>query len=113
MKKPRSLKAQLLSSIGKVWMYWPARLTVKRRCKNPNRTGWFKCEKGGCDIQKVEVDHIIPVILPEEGFKGWDKYIESKFVSEDKLMGLCHEHHQEKNKEENARRRKAKKEKDS
>lgn len=108
MKKPRSLKSMLMSAIGKVWMYWPARLEVKRRCKNPSRTGWFKCEKGGCDIQKVEVDHITPVILPSEGFQGWDKYFESKFVTADKLMGLCHEHHLEKSKKENKLRRERK-----
>jgi hypothetical protein len=111
MKKPRSLKSMIMSAIGKVWMYYPPRLAVKRRCKNPNRPGWFKCEKGGCDIQKVEVDHVIPCILPEEGFKGWDRYFESKFVTEDKLMGLCHEHHLEKSKEENARRRAERKKK--
>lgn len=108
MKKPRSLKSMIMSAIGRVWMFYPPRLAVKRRCKNPNRPGWFKCEKGGCDIQKVEVDHVIPCILPEEGFIGWDRYFTSKFVTEDKLMGLCHEHHSEKTKEENKERRKRK-----
>lgn len=107
-KKPRSLKSQLLSAIGKVWMYWGPRLAVKRRCKNPDRPGWFKCSRCRTDIQKVEVDHIVPVILPEEGFVGWDKYIESKFVGEENLMGLCHECHLEKSKGENAVRREQK-----
>jgi 5-methylcytosine-specific restriction endonuclease McrA len=106
MKKPRSLKSQLLSSIGKVWMYWPDRLAVKRRCKNPKRTGWFFCEQCKTDIQKVEVDHIVPVVLPEEGFKGWDVYLERKFVGEENLMGLCHECHLIKSKKEGLERKK-------
>lgn len=111
MKKPRSLKSMLMSAIGKVWMYWGPRLAVKRACKNPDRPGWFKCSICKGDIQKVEVDHIQPVILPEEGFQGWDRYIESKFVGEEKLMGLCHDCHLKKSKEENKKRREIKKEK--
>lgn len=99
----------LMSAIGKVWMFWPARLAVKRRCKNTSRIGWFNCEKCKADIQKVEVDHVTPTILPEEGFKGWDRYFEMKFVQEDQLMGLCHECHLEKSKAENKLRREMKK----
>ena len=99
----------LLSAIGKVWMYWPERLAVKHRCKNLNRTGWYKCERCQSDIQKVEVDHVIPTVLPEEGFKGWDKYLENKFVGREMLMGLCHECHLEKSKVENKKRQEMKK----
>lgn len=100
MKKPRSLKSSLMSAIGKVWMYWPPRLAVKKRCKDPNKPGWFLCERNKCSVQIIEVDHIVPVVKPEEGFVGWDKYFESKFVTEDKLMGLCHECHKQKTREE-------------
>ena len=109
MKKPRSLKSMLLSAIGRVWMFWPARLEVKRRCKVPNKTGWWKCEKCGQEREKLEVDHIQPVILPETGFTTWDMYIASKFVEADKLSGVCHDCHQKKSKEENKKRREAKK----
>lgn len=111
MKKPRSLKSQIMSAIGRVWMFYGPRLAVKRRCKNLERTGWFRCEKCQTDIQKVEVDHVIPSVLPEEGFVGWDKYFASKFVTEDQLMGLCHPCHLAKSKEENKRRREVKNEK--
>jgi len=110
-KKPRSLKSSIMSAIGRVWMFYGPRLAVKKRCKNPDRPGWFKCEMGGCDIQRVEVDHVTPCVLPEEGFMGWDRYFASKFVQADQLMGLCHEHHAAKTKAENARRRTVKKEK--
>lgn len=110
MKKPRSLKSSLMSAIGKVWMFYAPRLSVKKRCKNPDRTGWYFCEKCKADIQKVEVDHIVPVILPEEGFVDWNTYIASKFVTEENLMGLCHECHLAKSKEENRKRREIKNE---
>jgi 5-methylcytosine-specific restriction endonuclease McrA len=52
------------------------------------------------------VDHIVPCIKPAEGWQGWDKYIESRFVfSAAKLQGLCRECHKMKSKEENTKRR--------
>lgn len=113
MKKPRSLKSMLLSAIGRVWMFWPGRLEAKRRCKVPEKTGWYKCEECHEEREKLEIDHIKPVILPEVGFTTWDQYISSKFVEADKLRGLCRECHKAKSKEENKVRRLCKKLKNS
>lgn len=108
-KKPRSLKTQLLSAIGRVWMFWSPRLAVKRRCKDPDKPGWYKCEAKGCSVQIIEVDHTSPVVKPEEGFQGWDIYLANKFVSEDKLTGMCHLCHREKTRLEGVERRAIKK----
>ncbi len=111
MKKPRTLQSQIMSALGKVWMYWPARLAVKKRCKDPNKTGWSICELKGCSVQLIEVDHVKPVVKPTDGFVGWDIYIESKFVGEEFLQGLCHDCHKEKSKNENKIRREVKRNK--
>lgn len=100
-----------MGGLGKAWMAWPPRNEVKRRCKVPNKSGWYKCEDRTCnrETEKIEIDHIEPIIKPEEGFIGWDMYIKSKFVQADKLQGLCRESHKIKTQEENKKRREVKK----
>ncbi len=99
----------LLSAIGRVWMFWKPRLEVKQRCKIEGKTGWWKCELCKKERERLQVDHIDPVVLPEVGFTTWDTYIASKFVTADKLQGICWDCHQKKSKEENKQRREAKK----
>lgn len=106
LKKPRSLKQILLAGLGKSWMVWPPRLETKRRAKDPNRPGWWICEKCKQSRERIEVDHIIPCIRPADGFTSWDDYINSRFVeTADKLQALCKECHREKSKAENKERR--------
>ncbi len=109
MKKPRSLKTNLLSASGKVWMYWPPRQEVKKRCAIKDKKGWWNCEICKRATERLEVDHIHPIVKPEDGFRGWDIYYEAKFVQADKLQGLCRECHHEKSKTENKVRRLCKK----
>lgn len=109
MKKQRTLKSRLISAIAKVWMWWEPRQEVKNRCKI--RTGWWKCETCKRETERLEIDHIEPVILPKDGFIDWNTYIASKFVTSDKLRGICRECHQQKTKEENKVRRLCKKKK--
>ena len=108
MKKPRSLKQMIMSALGKVWMIWHARNEVKRRCKILGKTGWYICEKCKGTREKIEVDHIKPIVKPEDGFVDWNSYIAAKFVEADKLQGLCHDCHKEKSKQENKIRRESK-----
>ncbi len=103
-KKPRSLNSYIFAGLGKVWMWWPARNEVKKRCKVPGKTGWFKCEFCGQEREKIDVDHIQPVV-PVSGFTTWDAYIASRFVTADKLQGICKDCHQRKTKTENATRK--------
>lgn len=39
------------------------------------------------------VDHIDPIIDPNEGFVSWDKFINNLFCEKDKLQVLCHKCH--------------------
>ena len=107
MKKPRSLRQIILAGLGKAWLYWPPRLEAKKRAKDPNKPGWWICERCKVAHEKVDVDHIFPCIKPADGFKSWDEYISRRFVeSAEQLQILCRECHKAKSKEENAQRRK-------
>lgn len=39
--------------------------------------------------KEVQVDHIMPVVDPEEGFVSWDVFIERLFCERDNLQVLC------------------------
>lgn len=102
----KRLKKIILAGLGKAWMFWPPRAEVKRRCKDPNKPGWYICEKCKVSVEKLETDHIDPCVSPLVGFTTWDEYIKKRFVfSADKLQGLCRECHKAKSKEENRLRR--------
>lgn len=106
------LKKILLAGLGKCWMFWPPRAEVKRRCAVADKPGWWKCEKCKRETERLDVDHIVPCVSTTDGWQGWDVYIDSRFVYEaTKLQGLCRECHREKSKQENKRRREAKKDK--
>ncbi len=106
--KTRSLNSYIFAGLGKVWMWWPPRAEVKRRCKVEEKTGWFKCEICGALRERIDVDHIKPVV-PVSGFTTWDAYIAARFVTADKLQGICKDCHNEKTQKENKARRLCKK----
>lgn len=107
----KRLKMIILANLGKAWMWWPPRGIAKRRCKDPNRPGWFICENCGESHEKIEIDHIEPCVSPVVGLVTWDEYITRRFVFDaTKLQALCHKCHLEKTRKENKVRRDVKKE---
>lgn len=110
IKKQRTLRQIILSGLGKSWMFWPPRLAAKKRCKDPNRPGWYICEHCHQSREKIDIDHIVPCIRPADGFTTWDAYINARFVeTPEQLQGLCKDCHKEKSKQENIARRMRKK----
>jgi 5-methylcytosine-specific restriction endonuclease McrA len=61
---------------------------------------WKRSSKGN----KVAIDHIIPVVDPEQGFIDFNTYFKRMFVSRDNLQKLCGDCHQKKTNEERVRR---------
>jgi len=55
--------------------------------------------------KNVFVDHVNPVVSPEEGFVSWDRYIERMFCEAEGLQVLCGDCHSRKTKEERGRRK--------
>lgn len=108
-KKARNLNSYIFAGLGKVWMWWPARNEVKKRCKIVNKPGWYRCELCKQEREKIDIDHIIPIV-PISGFTTWDAYINARFVAASKLQGICKDCHKAKTKEENKKRRDNKRE---
>lgn len=50
--------------------------------------------------KEVNVDHIIPVVCPVEGFKDWDTFVKRLFCTKENLQVLCSKCHTKKTKEE-------------
>jgi len=104
----KRLKKIILSGLGKAWMCWPLRTEVKKRCKDPNKPGWFICEICHQSREKIDIDHIDPCVSPVTGLVSWDQYITRRFVFDaNKLQGLCKDCHKEKSKKENKIRRRS------
>jgi 5-methylcytosine-specific restriction endonuclease McrA len=59
-----------------------------------------KDEDTGKRVKNVLVDHINPIVDPEEGFINWDTLIERMFCEEDNLQVVCHKCHTIKTTEE-------------
>lgn len=64
-----------------------------------------KCKKE-FPTSEVNVDHINPIVNPEEGFVSWDKFIENLFCPKANLQVLCSGCHDKKTKAENNKRTK-------
>lgn len=65
----------------------------------------YKCAMCECNypIKEVQVDHKRPVV-PPEGFKTWDDYIDKLFCEESNLQVLCIPCHKKKTKAETVKR---------
>lgn len=81
----------------------------KRENKKTGRqANHYKCNKckGAFPSSDVEVDHIIPVVSLEDGFKDWNTFIERLFCDGKNLQVLCKSCHGKKTTREKAKRKK-------
>ncbi len=90
---------------------------VVKEYSDPNRkrvTRWGKCAI--CSKLEpaylLEVDHLIPVVPENSSLEQmtWDELVNRVWCDEDKLQAVCKTCHKAKSKEENANRRRLKKE---
>jgi len=109
VKKPRklpSLKTFLIPQLRRVYWKWPSKKQALAKARrvvddgfykngNPKTKVLFECAHCAklFDSKNVQVDHIIPVIDPINGFTTWDDYIDRLFCSVDNLQVLCTEDH--------------------
>ena len=99
-------RAYIFAAARKIWRWSAERRAVKARCLLDGAAGVWVCEQCWETTEKIEIDHVEPVIDPAVGFQGFDVYYARLFVGADKMQGLCHECHQNKTKEERKLRRK-------
>lgn len=83
-KKKYNLKSKLTSAIRRLWFYGPTRYEKVKQLK----ANGFRCEKCNKPQDKLEIDHINPVVRVT-GFTTWDEYISRMFVDPEGLQGLC------------------------
>lgn len=110
------LRSFVISAIRGAFRRFPNKFAVLKNAavgrKLNKKTGkeamHYKCAKCKKDFPQkdVQVDHITPVVIPEEGFVGFDKYIERMFCLPELLQVLCTTCHKKKSAEERVRRKK-------
>jgi DNA-directed RNA polymerase subunit RPC12/RpoP len=115
---PGRKKGYITSVLRKGFTRYPAKYGALKNAqvgkKLNQKTGrmayHYKCAKCKKEFPNVEVqvDHIFPVVDTEEGFLGWDTYIDRLFCEEDSLQVLCLTCHKKKTSVENKERRKKK-----
>lgn len=72
------------------------------RCAGCGEAVPVSIREGKKRSNNVFVDHITPIVDPEMGFEGWDKYVENMFCEKENLQLLCKGCHDEKSSEERA-----------
>jgi hypothetical protein len=68
----------------------------------------YVCAACGADFpaKEVQVDHILPVVDPQQGFTTWDSYISRLFCGKENFQVLCRADHELKTKQEKTQRKK-------
>lgn len=105
-------KSFIISLLRSGFQRWGPKQDCIRKART--RRGFYRCS--GCKkevpatlppkegnkkrIKNIVADHIDPIIDPNVGFKGFDKWIERAFVEAEGFQALCHACHQNKTKQE-------------
>lgn len=106
--KEFKLNGYIFGALRKIFRWYPERRKALKLAEVhgsvPKDT--YTCAK--CDQMfpkdKVQVDHINPVIDPATGFTTWDNYIARLYVPADKMQVLCKDCHLIKSNAENKKR---------
>lgn len=90
-RKPKkfNLKSRITSALRRIWFYGPQRREAMKIAKNSGNL----CSICKTPKDKLEIDHIKPVV-PITGFdNNWTAYIDRLFVDVSGLRALCKECH--------------------
>lgn len=100
MKKRRSDISKLVTASRDIWRQSEIYHIVKRRSRDPNRTGWFKCSNCNESREVIRVDHISPIGKQPKCLLGFGEWLEKLFCPETNLSGICVDCHKKKTKSE-------------
>jgi len=111
------LKTFITSLLRAGFRKYPAKyetLNAAKRGKKVNPASGRMAEHYECNkckkhfpLRDVQVDHILPVVCPKEGFQGWEVYISRLFCAAKNLQCLCTTCHNAKSKKEGEGRKRA------
>lgn len=88
--------------IGKARLAWKFYDDARKGCLSGTKC--VDCSKR-LSANDKRADHISPVVLPETGFAGWDRYYDRLFCGPEGLQLLCIKCHDAKSAKENEQRR--------
>lgn len=88
---------------------WPPRNEALKNARVARNQ--YKCAhcEGIFGRKEVSIDHIHPVVDPDEGFTGWDSYVERMYCELEGFQILCDTCHDKKTAEEKEVRKASKK----
>ena len=110
------LKTFITSLLRSGFRKYPAKYEALNDAKKGKKTNpasgrlaeHYECNK--CKqhfpLRDVQVDHVVPVVCPKEGFQGWEIYISRLFCSAKNLQVLCSVCHDKKTAKERGERKK-------
>ena len=109
------VKSFIISVLRGGYRRWPpkyqtlkeASVGKKLNKKTKRMAEHYKCAACGKEYagKDVNVDHILPVVCPKDGFVNWDEYIRRMYCSKDNLQVLCSDCHTKKTAEERKQRK--------
>lgn len=104
------LKAFIIAALRSATRRYPPKYECLNEAKTEKKINpktkrlaqFYRCNACGMDFtsKDVQVDHIIPVVDPRDGFKTWDDYINRLFCDKSNLQVLCTTCHQLKTSQE-------------
>lgn len=100
-KKPVNRKTWLIPKLRRLSLMWPPRNEAKKLARVSR--GVYKCAicKALFKDKETRMDHINPVVDPNDGFQDLGKYVESLLPYEIGWQCLCLKCHEEKTIAEN------------
>jgi hypothetical protein len=90
IKKPKSynIKSKITQAVRRIWYWSPDHKLVKARCKQSKDL--YRCERCRALTNKLQIDHVEPVVDPVMGWQGYEVFITRMFPDPSiGLRGLC------------------------
>lgn len=108
-KKEINLKTWLIPKLRRLSFMWPPRNEAKKLARVER--GKYKCNicQNIFGPKEVVLDHIIPVVNPEDGWQDFGVFIESLFCKVEGFQTICIKCHDIKTENENKIRKEVKK----
>lgn len=100
MAKRRSDIAKLVSKAREVHRQSEHYQAVKKSCKVPGKSGWFKCQTCHTEVEVIKIDHINPIGKQPDDLIEFGEWLRRLFCDSLNLQGLCNRCHSIKTKEE-------------
>ncbi len=111
-KKAFNLQQWLLHKLRRISYQFPERKEVLANARvSRGKYTCAICKGSNFGPKEIQLDHILPVISPHDGFVDWNTYIERLFCSADGWQVCCRVCHGYKTTQENSIRSQTKKDK--